>query len=296
MVLNGEWPLTGEKLEGDLPDHPVYVAKIEKRPRPAPQIGLASADMVVEELVEGGLTRLAVFYYSDIPDEVGPVRSMRASDVGIVKPVNGELVASGAAPRHHRRAADARRHRSTPRERPGMTGTPADRPRTTCSSTSTSSPTSRARSGRRRSRPYLTFGDADEFQRQHQGQVRRRAASPAAHTTNWVVRQGRLDAHRRLSPTTTSSPTTCCCCGSRSATPATSTRPATRFLRPYFYGKGQGVLVHGDSAHEGEVDQEGQGRRGRADHRQLVSRCRCRAVTPGSSCCRPTTGGVRLGK
>ena len=44
--------------------------------------------MVVEELVEGGLTRLAVFFYQDIPDRVGPVRSMRATDIGIVKPVN----------------------------------------------------------------------------------------------------------------------------------------------------------------------------------------------------------------
>jgi hypothetical protein len=63
----------------------------------APQVGLGSADMVVEELVEGGLTRLAAFYYSDIPDRVGPVRSMRASDIGIVSPVKGSVVTSGAA-------------------------------------------------------------------------------------------------------------------------------------------------------------------------------------------------------
>ena len=50
----------------------------------APQIGLGEADLVVEELVEGGLTRLAAFYYSKVPGDVGPVRSMRASDVGIV--------------------------------------------------------------------------------------------------------------------------------------------------------------------------------------------------------------------
>ena len=35
------------------------------------------------------MTRLAVFYYSELPDEVGPVRSMRASDIGIVSPVDG---------------------------------------------------------------------------------------------------------------------------------------------------------------------------------------------------------------
>ena len=53
--------------------------------------------MVVEELVEGGMTRLAVFYYSELPDKVGPVRSMRASDIGIVSPVDASVVTSGAA-------------------------------------------------------------------------------------------------------------------------------------------------------------------------------------------------------
>jgi len=52
---------------------------------------------VVEELVEGGSTRLAAFYYSQLPGDVGPVRSMRASDIGIVSPVHGAMVTSGAA-------------------------------------------------------------------------------------------------------------------------------------------------------------------------------------------------------
>jgi hypothetical protein len=43
-------------------------------------------DLVVEELVEDGVTRLAAFYYSQLPSKVGPVRSMRASDIGIVSP------------------------------------------------------------------------------------------------------------------------------------------------------------------------------------------------------------------
>ncbi len=54
--------------------------------------------MVVEELVEGGLTRLAAFYYSKLPNVVGPVRSMRASDIGITLPAHAFIVASGAAP------------------------------------------------------------------------------------------------------------------------------------------------------------------------------------------------------
>lgn len=107
VQLNGEWPLTGETLEGDLPPRPVYAVKIDNTSGSAPQVGLSSADMVVEELVEGGLTRLAVFYYTELPDTVGPVRSMRASDIGILKPVDAMMIASGGAERTIRRLAGA---------------------------------------------------------------------------------------------------------------------------------------------------------------------------------------------
>jgi hypothetical protein len=96
------WPLTGLSVSGDEEveqDHPVLVTKMDNTYSSAPQIGLGSADLVVEELVEGGLTRLAAFYYSQIPDLVGPVRSMRASDIGIVSPVDATVVTSGAAAR-----------------------------------------------------------------------------------------------------------------------------------------------------------------------------------------------------
>lgn len=94
------WPLTGLPVSGDdevEQEHPVLVAKMDNTYASSPQVGLGSADLVVEELVEGGLTRLAAFYYSEIPDLVGPVRSMRASDIGIVSPVGGTMVTSGAA-------------------------------------------------------------------------------------------------------------------------------------------------------------------------------------------------------
>ena len=95
------WPLTGlpvDSGQSSAQEHPVMVLKMDNTDSSAPQEGLGSADMVVEELVEGGLTRLAAFYYQDIPGEVGPVRSMRASDIGIVSPVDADVVTSGAAP------------------------------------------------------------------------------------------------------------------------------------------------------------------------------------------------------
>ena len=107
VTLNSTWPLTGETLEGDLPDHPVYVVKIDNTSSSAPQLGLDKADLVVEEMVEGGLTRLAAFYYSDAPSTVGPVRSMRATDIGVVSPVDAVLIAAGGARPTRERIAEA---------------------------------------------------------------------------------------------------------------------------------------------------------------------------------------------
>ncbi len=92
------WPLTGLPVTGSTPDRPVLVTKIDNTSSSRPQVGLKKADLITEELVEGGMTRLAVFFYSQIPGVVGPVRSMRASDIGIVKPAHAVIVASGAAP------------------------------------------------------------------------------------------------------------------------------------------------------------------------------------------------------
>jgi hypothetical protein len=92
------WPLTGEPVQGATPDHPVLVTKIDNSDRSQPQLGLDKADLITEELVEGGATRLAVFFYQHLPKVAGPVRSMRASDIGIVKPAHAVIVASGAAP------------------------------------------------------------------------------------------------------------------------------------------------------------------------------------------------------
>jgi len=90
-------PLTGLKVKGNLPNHPAVVVKIDNTSNSEPQVGLGSADMVVEELVEGGITRLATIFYSKLPPVTGPVRSARASDVGVIKPANAVLIASGAA-------------------------------------------------------------------------------------------------------------------------------------------------------------------------------------------------------
>lgn len=100
------WPFTGVKTR-QLPRHRAAVVKIENTSSSEPQVGLGKADMVAEELVEGGLTRLAAFYYSRMPTRVGPVRSFRGTDIGMVKPARAVLVASGGAPPTRRRVARA---------------------------------------------------------------------------------------------------------------------------------------------------------------------------------------------
>lgn len=105
QVLRATNPLTGQEITRGRSTRawPVLVTKIDNTPSSSPQLGLSRADLVVEELVEGGVTRLAAFYWSRLPEVVGPVRSMRASDIGIVSPAGASIVTSGAAQRTIRR-------------------------------------------------------------------------------------------------------------------------------------------------------------------------------------------------
>lgn len=106
-TLAAVWPLTGEPVKTATPDHPVLVVKIDNSAASQPQVGLSKADLVTEELVEGGYTRLAAMFYQRLPTQVGPVRSMRATDIGVVKPAHGVIIASGGAPNTLARMVDA---------------------------------------------------------------------------------------------------------------------------------------------------------------------------------------------
>lgn len=65
---------------------PVLAVKIDDTTPAHPQIGLDSADIVYIEQVEGGLSRIAAIYSDPtrLPDEIGPVRSARISDLDIL--------------------------------------------------------------------------------------------------------------------------------------------------------------------------------------------------------------------
>jgi len=93
------WSITGLPGPDDAQIQPIVVVKIENDPIVRPQTGLDRADIIFEELVEGGMTRFAVVYQSDLPDEVGPVRSVRHVDVAIAEPMADAFVFSGGARR-----------------------------------------------------------------------------------------------------------------------------------------------------------------------------------------------------
>jgi Protein of unknown function (DUF3048) N-terminal domain/Protein of unknown function (DUF3048) C-terminal domain len=79
-------PLTGVPIAagGAVAQRPALAVKIDNYPAARPQSGLDKADIVFEEPVEGGITRYAaVFQCQDAP-LVGPVRSARNIDIGIL--------------------------------------------------------------------------------------------------------------------------------------------------------------------------------------------------------------------
>lgn len=78
---------------------PVLVAKIDNSPQARPPVGLAAADVVYVEPVEGGLSRLAAVFSTDKPPVIGPVRSARETDLTLLDQFgNPTLASSGAAP------------------------------------------------------------------------------------------------------------------------------------------------------------------------------------------------------
>lgn len=96
-VVPATWALTGVP-SADIANRPALAIKVENSREARPQTGLEYADVVWEELVEGGITRYIAVYHSQVPDVVGPIRSVRPMDSNIIAPLNGLLAFSGGQP------------------------------------------------------------------------------------------------------------------------------------------------------------------------------------------------------
>lgn len=89
--ITGRVPPPGVDL-----DRPAVAVKIENSREARPQSGLENADVVFEEIVEGGITRFLAVYHCGDSDRAGPVRSARYDDPKIAKPFTRILGFSGS--------------------------------------------------------------------------------------------------------------------------------------------------------------------------------------------------------
>ncbi|MCP3911141.1 MAG: DUF3048 domain-containing protein, partial [Actinomycetia bacterium] len=94
--LTSRFTLTGLPTASN-PSRPALAVKIDNVSRARPQVGITQADLVIEEKVEAGLTRLVAVFNSSAPATVGPVRSARTSDVHILANLNHPLLAYSGA-------------------------------------------------------------------------------------------------------------------------------------------------------------------------------------------------------
>jgi Protein of unknown function (DUF3048) N-terminal domain/Protein of unknown function (DUF3048) C-terminal domain len=91
-------PLTGlPDPNGDARGRPALFVKVDNTPPARPQAGIDGADVVFEEVVEGDITRFLVIFNSTLPDTVGPIRSVRATDPNIAWPLGGVFAYSGGS-------------------------------------------------------------------------------------------------------------------------------------------------------------------------------------------------------
>lgn len=89
-------PLTGlPDPSGASQTRAALSVKIENTPEARPQSGLDVADVVYEEVVEGGITRFWAIFNSAAPVVAGPIRSVRFMDPKIVWPIGGVIAYSG---------------------------------------------------------------------------------------------------------------------------------------------------------------------------------------------------------
>ncbi len=88
-------PLTGQVIPAGSVLGPSLAAKVDNHVDARPQVGLEHTDLVFEELVEGGLTRYVAVWQSDVPAEIGPIRSIRPMDPDIISALGGIVAYSG---------------------------------------------------------------------------------------------------------------------------------------------------------------------------------------------------------
>ncbi len=86
-ALDGVAALTGEPVGAEVTARPIVAVKIDNYRLARPQFGLELADAIIEENVEG-VTRFIALYQTNLPVDVGPVRSARTGDLDLLAAMN----------------------------------------------------------------------------------------------------------------------------------------------------------------------------------------------------------------
>ena len=74
------------------------LATINNHPLARPQSGISDADIVYELVAEGNVTRFLALFQSELPEEIGPIRSARDYFIHIAKGLDAFYVAHGYSP------------------------------------------------------------------------------------------------------------------------------------------------------------------------------------------------------
>ncbi len=89
-------PLTGLGIADPAAiERRVIAVKIDNHRRARPQSGLQTAEVVIELLVESGITRFIALFHSVDTSYVGPIRSVRPTDPTLLKPLGAPIQISG---------------------------------------------------------------------------------------------------------------------------------------------------------------------------------------------------------
>lgn len=95
-IKNYENKITGEiinsELEPEFLNRRPLAVMVNNAVPARPQIGLTEADIVYEVIAEGGITRFLAFYYSSLPEVVGPIRSTREYYLTIAKELGDSML------------------------------------------------------------------------------------------------------------------------------------------------------------------------------------------------------------
>ena len=91
------FPLTGQSANGDAGRRAVAVM-VNNHTQARPQSGLSKADVVYEMLSEGDITRFLAVFQSEVPNQVGPVRSARDYYMELAKGLDTIFICHGNSP------------------------------------------------------------------------------------------------------------------------------------------------------------------------------------------------------